>query len=277
MKDFYNYDITRKIIIQFCDCFNDIKIARYDKDGVKTKELNVPLKFAPKSKEWMWLERRDPATGRRIRDKILPIMSVVLTSIEYNNERKTSRFSRITSSRGATKSTSFYNPEPFTYNFEVKIATEYIYDMTQILEQILPYFTPTNVIRITIPELNVDSDTATNEQGAASLELKVILDSSSQETSVDIEESNYRAVLWTLQFKVDGCLLRNARTDGHVLKISNKIYTTDEAWGYYADMSTELGSGQGHQTVELLTEAISATKYDPQGHVLQKTTIYEKP
>lgn len=274
MKDHYFFNIMRKTIIQFLDMFNDISIAKYDKEGNVTKYVKVPVKLAPKTRHWYWIEKRD-SEGRRIRDKTLPIISVQMNNCEYNNERKTSKHFQLEALRELNKTFRYTNPEPFTYSFEVKIAAKYMVELTQILEQILPYFTPTNYVRITIPELNINTDDATQEQGAKSLELKTVLESSSQETAVDIEEANYRALLWTLQFKVDGYLFTNTRMDNNVLKVIEKFYLSDEAWEHSTDTTTEQISGIGHDSVEILTWATSAMKLDDDGRILSDYEIYE--
>jgi hypothetical protein len=256
--------------------FNDIKIAKYDKNGNITKYVKVPVKLAPKSKQWYWIEKTD-SEGRRVRDKILPIISVQMVNVEYNSERKTSKHFQVEALRTLNQTFRYTNPEPFTYTFEVKIAAKYIIELTQILEQILPYFTPTNYVRITIPELNINTDSATQEQGAKTLELKTILESSSQETSVDIEEANYRALLWNLQFKVDGYLFTNTKLDSNVLTVVQKIYTSDEAWSHSTDTTTEQLSGIGHDSEEILTWATSAVKYDNDGNVLSDYEIFTEP
>ena len=81
MKTYYYYQSLRKTIIQFLDIFNDIRIARYESDGATVRGyLTVPLKFAPKTKAWYWINERKY-------DEILPIMSATMQSCEFATDR----------------------------------------------------------------------------------------------------------------------------------------------------------------------------------------------
>jgi len=228
------------------------------------------------SKHWYWIEKRDPKTGARKRDKILPIMSVQMTNVEFDNERVVNKKHNIRALRTQNQTYSFLNPIPFTYSFTVKIAAEYMSDITQIMEQILPYFDPTNQIRITVPPLNINTDSATTEQGADSLELRVVYEGSNMDMQVEIEEANYRSLIWDLNFKVDGYLFRDTRLTKNIRKVVTKLYTTDSSFSYYASGSEAL-SGVGHDVVEVLTWATSATKFDDDGAILHNYEIFTEP
>jgi len=265
----------RKVIVQFCDCFNGIRIAKYNDDGSVNSYVNVPSRFAPKDRDFMWIERRD-SEGKRVRDKILPMIGISLTNVEYDNERKVSPHSRVGISKTAESAVSFGNPVPFSYTFDVKIAAEYMFDVCQILEQILPFYSPTSLISIDVPELGMSSSTATSESGTTTSNMKVSLTSSSQETVIDIPESDYRAIIWTLSFKVDGFLIKNTSTVKTIKKIDTKFYTTPGGWLHYADTTTESLSGIGHDSEEVLVISTSATKYDENGNINSKTLIFDK-
>ena len=251
MKEFYNYNIIRRTIIQFLDMFNYIMVARYDETtGDVIKYVKVPLKFAPKTRQWYFLEKRD-AEGRRIRDKIFPIMSVNLTGMEYDAERQGNKQFIIYKDRSIDAIEYFANPKPYTFPFEVKIAAEYMVDITQVLEQILPFFNPAAQIRITVPELNIGDESDNTDYGAPSLDLKVLYDGATPNTPIDIDEANYRVLEWTLNFKVNGWLFTPLQTTVPVKKISTKFYTTADGWSYYADTTTENICGVGHDSEEL--------------------------
>ena len=80
MKNYYYYEVFRKTVTQFLDIFNDINIKRYDDSGCFLKNVNVPLKYAPKEKIWYWLNERK-------QDETLPIMAVTMQGVEYSLER----------------------------------------------------------------------------------------------------------------------------------------------------------------------------------------------
>ncbi len=246
MKDHYFYDIQRRTIVQFLDMLNDVKIARYDLDtGEIIKYIKVPLKFSPKTKNFYWVEKTD-SDGRRIRDKILPIMGCDLTNVEFDTNRVVNKEHRIRTGRTDKDNielVKYNNLTPYNFSFELKIAAEYMVDIIGITEQILPYFDPTAYIRVTIPDLDIDH----YEVGTAPLDLKVILESSSKEDTIDIPEADYRALLWNMTFRVEGYLSKKSIHVPVIKTIYQDIYT-----------GTPAPSGQA---VRMTTTALSAAKF----------------
>jgi hypothetical protein len=271
MKDHYFYNALRKTIIQFLDLFNDITIARYATDGEILKYVSVPVKFAPKTRGY-YFQEKETATGEIIRDKVLPIIGINMTGLEYASDRAVNKNSNITSRRTQNDISRFLNPVPYDISFEVKIAAQYVIDITQIIENILPFFDPTAFIRITIPELDIIDS---SEEGAANLDLKVIYEGSSPEMQVEIDEANFRVLEWTLTFKVEGFMFKPLKTEGVVKKVVNKIYTNETSW-VLRNSTTQGASGIGNDAVEILTLPTSGVKYDEEARILYKYELYEK-
>lgn len=236
----YFYNVMRKTIVQFLDVFNDIVIARYNQDtGAVIKYVKVPLKFAPKTKQWYWTELRE--AGDR-RDQVLPMMAVNLDSAEYAQDRQVNRNAKIESSNDGTDGKQFFNPVPYDYTFSLQIAAEYMVDITQIVEQIFPFFTPEAYIRITIPELKIDGLSEGGEVGTDKLELRVVYESSSKEAPVELDEAGYRILVWTLTFKVQGYLFSPLEQTKPIHKVIQSYYLTEEAWDKrFEDNDNEIG------------------------------------
>jgi len=206
-QKFY-YQAMRKTIVQFLDLFDGIAIARYDlSTGELLKYVSVPFKFAPKMKEWYWEEKTDSDTGQRIRDKVLPMMACNLLNVETaTNRLVNSKYRARTTVQQDDNIERFFSPVPYDYTFEVKIAAEYMVDVTQILERVLPFFDDCMYIRLTIPELDIVNTSET--EGAHPLDLKVLYEGSSKEETLDYGDEDYRVIMWTLSFKVEGYLFR---------------------------------------------------------------------
>ena len=227
----YFYNIMRKTIIQFLDMFNDIAIARYNQDtGSVIKYVKVPLKFAPKTKQWYWTELREAGDKR---DQVLPMIAIDLENVEYAQDRQVNRNHKVSLSNDGGKIKQYFNPVPYDFTFKVQIAAEYMVDITQIVEQIFPFFTPETYIRITVPELNIEGfidDDEDSEAGANSLEMKVVYDGSSREATVELEEAAYRILRWDLTFKVQGYLFSPITEVGRVHNIVLDYHTSDESF-----------------------------------------------
>lgn len=206
-EKFY-YQAMRKTIVQFLDLFDGISIGRYDNDtGQLLKYINVPFKFAPKMKHWYWREKIDPVTGTRTRDKILPMMACNLVGVESASGRRVNtKYRARTTNKKNNNIERFFNPVPYDYTFEVSIAAEYMVDVTQIVERILPFFDSHMFIRLAIPELDIIPDDI--EDGAHPLDLKVIYTGSSKEETLTFDATDLRVIMWKLNFTVEGYLFR---------------------------------------------------------------------
>ena len=239
-KQHYFYNAMRKTIVQFLDMFNDIVIARYNQDtGAVIKYVKVPLKFAPKTKQWYWTELRE--AGDR-RDQVLPMMAVNLDQVQFAQDRQVNRNAKIESSNDGTDGKTFFNPVPYNFTFSLQIAAEYMVDITQIVEQIFPFFTPEAYIRITIPELSIEGLSEDGEAGTDKLELRVVYDDASKDAPVELDEAGYRILLWTLNFTVQGYLFSPLQQTKPVHKVIQNYYLTEEAWEQrQADTDLEVG------------------------------------
>lgn len=250
----YFYNIMRKTIIQFLDIFNDIVIARYDKDtGATLKYVKVPLKFAPKTKQWYWTELKEAGDNR---DIVLPMMAIHMDNVEYSVDRQVNRNSRVSISNDGTTVKRYYNPVPYDYLFNLQIAAEYIIDITQIIEQILPFFTPEAYIRVTVPELNITGLSDSDEAGADKLDLRVLYEGSQKEAPVELDEAGHRILLWNISFRVQGYLFSPIDSSKTVHKVIQNYYATDEA---QANASLDIAYSEhgkvGYQSVQGVTSA----------------------
>ncbi|KFZ25669.1 MAG: hypothetical protein KQ78_02142 [Candidatus Izimaplasma bacterium HR2] len=224
----YHYNVLRKIIIQFLDLFNDISIARYNQDtGAVIKYVKIPLRFAPKTKQFWWKELQE--AGDR-RDQVLPMMAVDLENVEYAQDRQTNRNHKISIVNDSGTTQQYFNPVPYDFTFKLQIVSEYMVDITQIVEQIFPFFTPETYIRITIPELNITGLGESDETGTDKLELRVVYESATKESPIELDEAGYRILRWDLTFKVQGYLFSPVCETSRIHKVIQNYYTSDETW-----------------------------------------------
>jgi len=250
MKNFFYFGTIRKTIIQFLDIFKDIKIAKYDDSGEINKYVQVPVKFMPKQKWYSWLEHRT-------HEKRFPSMGIQINNIEYDQSRHTGKHEDIALSINNSDVQYYQNPVPYNIVFQVRIATNYVSEMDQIIEQILPYCSPYVVNNIKIDELDLDWD------------INIKFDGLEIDQEIDIED--YRSNEWTLNFTVQTYILKPALDSETKLikKVVNKIYTSKESWNK-RDTTTDMPSGQGSEDEELL---ILASKED--GKILFEYEVFE--
>lgn len=105
--------------------------------------VKVPLSYAPKRKYLeRLLENPDLYTDNKVAVK-LPRMSFEIISIAYDPSRQLSKVNSInkTGTSNSTR-TKFYPPVPYNINFQLNIYAKSQDDALQVVEQIIPYFTP---------------------------------------------------------------------------------------------------------------------------------------
>lgn len=139
---FYHKTI-RKLVAVFGSLFNEIYVLRYDNDRTQEyKRLKVPLSYALKE-NFLYDLAFDTDLQKMIQVQ-LPRMSFALSGMRYDPTRKLVSIGRnytpVTANNRLV--TSSFNPVPYDFDFEVGIYTRSIEDLSQIIEQIIPTFTP---------------------------------------------------------------------------------------------------------------------------------------
>lgn len=205
---YYNKCI-RNTTVAFASLFNNIMLKRENADGTENQRIIVPLEFGDKEK---YLKRiqGDPNLDKKIQIT-LPRMSYELVGFSYDKARKLNTNNKnFASSPSSDKVFLQYNPVPYDFDFALTIYTRNIEDSNQILEQILPYFTPDYTIRVNlVPSMNITRN------------LPIVLDSAIPTIDSDgLFNTETRTVIWTLNFSVKGYIF-GAVKDGPVIKESN--------------------------------------------------------
>lgn len=144
---FYHQRIKKSVAL-FGSMFNNIYILRKDAsdDGIST--IKVPLSYAPKRKYMeRLLENPNLDTDSKVAIK-LPRMSFEIVSLNYDPTRQLSKVNKnILGSTNATK-TNFYAPTPYIIGFQLNIYAKSQDDALQVVEQIIPYFSPQYTLTI---------------------------------------------------------------------------------------------------------------------------------
>ena len=142
---------TKKAVALFGRLFNNIYVVRQNSSGAVISQLKVPLSYAPKQK---YLERirENPNLTEDTQVAIkLPRLSFEITSISYDAQRqlaKVGNFTTNSSSGENTKRQRFFNPVPYSINFQLNAYAKSQDDALQIVEQILPTFNPQYALTI---------------------------------------------------------------------------------------------------------------------------------
>ena len=139
----FYHERIRKSVAAFGRMFNDIYVLRKDSTGNVISTVKVPLAYAPRAK---FLERireqSDLTEGQRVAIK-LPRMSFEMISVTYDPARqlqKTTNFNQAAAIVSNRAKINIY--VPYTIGFQLNIFSKTQDDGLQIVEQILPFFSP---------------------------------------------------------------------------------------------------------------------------------------
>jgi hypothetical protein len=188
---FYNRSI-RKIVVAFGTIFNDIQIVRYTKDGVTPKEVfKVPLSYGSKEK-YLTRITSDPSLTKSV-NTVVPRISFELTGMSYDVERKRNSIIQNMNLGPNNSVITQYNPIPYNFDFSMSIYVRNTEDGTQIIEQILPFFTPDFTVSVDfISELQQKYD------------LPILLNTVDNETTYEGDFMDTRLIIWNLNFTAKG-------------------------------------------------------------------------
>ena len=191
---FYNATIKQAVAV-FGSLFNNISIRR--RDG---KVLPVPIAYGPRSK---WLEaQKGLDKEEEMFEKLLPRMSYELVAMNYDQMRKLTNAQKITglNTSGANDRIRqrISSPVPYNLDFSLYIQTKNLNDGWQIIEQILPYFSPAYTVRVRHFPSDYDSETPIMEN-EYDMPFTLLATSWADDWTGDIADR--RTIEWNLEFQ----------------------------------------------------------------------------
>lgn len=230
-KSYFYNGMVRKYVTGFGDMFTNIFVERKDgNESVRHRE-RVPLTYAPKEK---FIQRifQDDDLERSIAIK-LPRMSFEITGFTYASERKITSKRKYKYEVNPNTVKYHYNPVPYDIDFSLYIAAKTQEEGLQIVEQIIPFFTPDYTIALNLVDPNV----------LESWDIPISLIGVSPEDSYDGTFDDRRAVIWTLSFMAKGYFIGPIRQQGLIEHaIVNTIigeYCGDDAEHYKNELHLE--------------------------------------
>jgi hypothetical protein len=243
---FYNRTI-RKIVIAMGTVLNDIQLVRYTKDGLTAKEkFKVPLSYGAKEKYIVRITS-DPTLTKSV-NVVVPRISFELTGLSYDSSRKQQTTLMNCNTDTNTTSKTQYLPVPYDFTFDAAIYVRNTEDGTQILEQILPFFTPDfTVTAKLIPDLN------------RSYDLPIILNSVSNEVDYEGDFMTTRLIIWNLSFTVKGYIFPGVK-DSKIIRSATITAIDSETSNVYVTVNTQpdpanAGPDDEFGFAEIITEA----------------------
>lgn len=209
--DVFYHGIIKSTIIAFGSLFSNIKIERKNSAGAVEQTLQIPIAYSQKEK-WVHSIEANPDNERGIYTA-LPRLGFEITGYNYDASRKLARMNQVYCT-DATGRKHTFTPVPYNVELSLYFATKTQEDGLQILEQILPTFSPEYTMSIkTINDMNIVQD------------VPFILNSVSVQDDYEGDLSVRRFVIHTLTFTAKVNLYGAVRETG-VIKQSEANLAT---------------------------------------------------
>ena len=189
---FYHESVKAAVAVMG-SLFNNLVVKR--RDG---KLLPVPISYGPRQK---WLEaQKGLKPEEEMFEKLLPRMSYELVAMQYDINRKLTNKNtmiRTPDTLGVPRQRTQV-PVPYNLNFSLYLETKTLNDGWQILEQILPFFTPAYTVKVRHFPADADSETPlpTNDY-----DMPITLQAVTWTDDWTGEIADRRTVEWTLEFE----------------------------------------------------------------------------
>ena len=203
---YFYHQTSRKMVVAFGSLFNNIEVRRTDSSDAVTEVIKIPLSYGPKDKMLVRISQ-DPSLNPKVALTV-PRMGFELTSMTYDGARKLNTMGRNVK-KGTTGLKKQYNPVPYNWDFSLYVFVKNAEDGTQILEQILPFFTPDFTVTMTlISGMTVKMD------------IPLVLNSVTSEDSYEGDFASRRSIIWTLSFLMKGFLYPSVSDNAKIITSS---------------------------------------------------------
>jgi len=150
-KTYFTHSLTKKYLVIVGSIFSGYNII---KNG---NYIKIPVSYGQKNKLIQRYLRRDVSfKGVQM---TLPRIAFEFTNFYYDSERKLNRLHQFVSDSNTQSKKVQYSPVPYNIDVLVSVIANKNNDITQIIEQILPKFTPdVKISSNLIPENNINLD-----------------------------------------------------------------------------------------------------------------------
>jgi len=246
---FFSHRTIRKVVVAFGTMFNDLIITRMTSNDTKKEYFKVPLSYGAKEK-YITRLTSDPTLTKSIAT-LVPRLSFNLDSMSYDATRKQMSTIRNFSANTSTSIRTQYVPVPYNFEFSLSIYVRNTEDGTQLLEQILPFFTPDFTVTV---DFISDMD--------QKYDLPVILNSVNSTVDYEGDMSTTRLIMWDLSFTVKGFIWPPIKTGEVIRQANTNIFyqpQSTDAQIVYVDYANGVGQYIRSETIQVQERQLRGT------------------
>lgn len=165
-------DIIKKHVIAFGSLFGSV-YTMTERNG-QTEKRRVPISFGPKEKFIQLIIEESGITDKTHIQMDLPRMGFELINIQYDPQRRLNKLKKKTKIINNIRNQA-YSESPYNFTFALYVFSRSMQHNLQVIEQIVPYFTPDFTVtmnmnelyqRVDIPIILMDVDINEEYEGA---------------------------------------------------------------------------------------------------------------
>ena len=205
----FKNDSVRKLVVAFGSLFNNIKLLQKDENN-NDRLLPVPLSYATKEKFVKRLTEPSSISDKTRVEITLPRMSFELVGLLFDPTRKLNKMNKKVCHDG-TNGSSMFSEVPYNFNFNLNVYTRNLEENFQIMEQILPYFSPEFVVSVKMNDLH------------RSVDIPISINATALTQEYEGDFSTRRFIVSTYQFIVKSYVYGPIKTDYIIKDISMQL------------------------------------------------------
>ena len=238
MNTHFKHLHMRRYLLAFGSLFDDITITREDADSNEAFRQQVPLQYGPKER-WLVHLTQDPDYGKGV-GQVVPRMSFEMTSLVYDTTRKLNTLDKLKfNSNEAHKLAKLYVGVPYVMNIQLSVLVKLQQDGMQIVEQILPFFTPD----YTIAARPLEDYPDLLDQ------VPIVLQSVSHSDNYEEDFIKRRVIVWTLDFAMKVFFYGPIRQSRRIEEVIVNLYNSP-----YADLAAPTPDALPKVTIDILAD-----------------------
>ena len=249
----------RRYLLAFGSLFDDITITRENEDGKEEFRQQVPLEYGPKER-WLTHLVQDPDYTKGV-GQVVPRMSFEITNLSYDPSRKLNTLDKLKfNSNQAHSLAKLYVGVPYTLTLQLSILVKLQQDGMQIVEQILPFFTPDYTIALrpldNYPDL-ID-------------QVPIVLQSVSHSDNYEDDFIKRRAIIWTLDFSMKVFFYGPIKDTKRIEEVIVNLYNSN-----YEDLSAPVENALPKVVIDVQADPPTQNVSTNTTSITSNTTITE--
>ena len=213
-NEYFYHKTIFKSVATFGTLFNDITVKRKTSNGNTVKELKVPLSYGPRSKFLAKIE--DDGNANKNTAITLPRLSFEMSGFSYDSQRKLNSLGVRYNTTETGSEKSMYNPVPYNIGFSLNVYVEHFDEGLQIIEQIVPFFSP---------YLNIPSKLVYDDMGIVD-DVPVLLNDVSLEESYEGQFEDKRVIMWNLSFTLKTNIFKPVKESELIRQVETNVIST---------------------------------------------------